>query len=216
MAAPSDSRADDYRERLLAGLAAAIVDVGYSGLRIEDVVRHARVSKRTFYEHFAGKEECLLALYEAECDRVLANVEAALRASPVGEARVEAGTAVYLSTLQAQPGLVRTLLVEILHVGERGLAVRRKVIRRFADLLLREMDAAGVRTAVSPVIATALVGGINELILAAVEEDRADRLVELGPAVAALVRSFLVPRAAVAPAVAARRSATRRTARGRS
>ncbi len=39
----------------------------------------------------------------------------------------------------------------------------------------------------------ALVGGINELILEAAEDDRADRLGELSAAVAALVRAFLVP-----------------------
>ena len=37
-------------------------------MTIADVVRVARVSKRTFYEHFADKEACFLALY-AETSR---------------------------------------------------------------------------------------------------------------------------------------------------
>jgi hypothetical protein len=57
----------------------------------------------------------------------------------------------------------------------------------------------------------ALVGGINELILEAVEEDRVDRLTDLAAPVAALVRSFLLPppaggRAARAPTPRARRA----------
>ena len=210
MAAAVDVRADDYRSRLLAGMVEAIAEVGYADLTLADIVRRARVSRRTFYEHFGSKEDCLLALYGAQTARVAAEIEGAIRDVPPGEARIGVGTAVYLAALQSQPGLVRTLLVEILHVGPRGLAMRRQGMRRFADLLLREMDAAGARTARSPAIAMALVGGINELILEAVEEDRVDRLTGLAAPVAALVRSFLLPpagdRAGRAPAPRARRS----------
>jgi AcrR family transcriptional regulator len=193
---PCEDRQDsDHRQRLLAGMAGAITDVGYAGATLADIVRRARVSKRTFYEHFATKEDCLLALYEAQGGRLVAEIEAAIRGVPAGEARVRIGTAVYLARLQSSAGLVRTLLVEILHVGERGLAMRRRVMRRFADVLLREIEAAGARTAHSPAVAMALVGGINELILEAVEEDRAQRLGELAAAVESLVRAFLVPAA---------------------
>ncbi len=191
---PADAgaaRAREYRERLLAGMADAITEVGYAELTLADIVRRARVSKRTFYEHFATKEECLLALYEAQSARLVAEIEGAIRGAPPGEARLGIGAAVYLASLQSRAGLVRTLLVEILHVGPRGLAMRRRVMRRFADLLRREMAAAGTESPLAPAIATALVGGINELILEAFEDDRADRLGELSAAVAALVRPFL-------------------------
>jgi AcrR family transcriptional regulator len=186
-------RAPDHRERLLAGMAHALGEMAYADLTLTDLVRRARVSRRTFYEHFASKEECLLALYEAHSVRVLDEVTQAIGAAPPGERRVGLGARVYLASLQSQPGLVRTLHLEILHVGERGLALRRRVMRRFAELLRREAEAAGGRTPLAPAVAMALVGGINELVLAAVEEDRLPRLGELADAVAALVRPFVVP-----------------------
>ena len=62
----------DRRARLTAGLADAIAEKGYAAATIADVVRHARVSKRTFYEHFADKEACFLALYSESSDELLA------------------------------------------------------------------------------------------------------------------------------------------------
>ena len=73
------------RARLEAGLAEAIAEKGYAAATIADVVRHARVSKRTFYEHFADKEECFLALYSDSSDELLALIaEAAWGDEPAG------------------------------------------------------------------------------------------------------------------------------------
>ncbi|HEX8385311.1 MAG TPA: TetR/AcrR family transcriptional regulator [Rubricoccaceae bacterium] len=172
-------------------MADAIVELGYNAVTVSDVVRLAKVSKRTFYEHFAGKEEGLLALYEANSVRLVDAVEAALGASPAGITRVEVGVEAYLAGLQARPGLVRTVLVEILHAGPRGLRVRRAVNRRFAALLLREMGAAGTPPPHALDVAMALVGGVNELVLEAVEDGRSDRLTDLVGPVSVLLLPFL-------------------------
>ena len=184
-------RAQEYRKRLLAALSEAISEEGYAGVTVADIVRRARVSKRTFYEQFDTKEESLLALYEVQTDRVLDAVRAAMESAPPGEERVEAGVRTYLETLQARPGQVRTLTLEILHLGERGLATRRRAMRRFADLVLPEIDRAHAGAGRSEVLATALTGGVNELVLKAIEEDRVDRLSGLTEAVTALYRPFL-------------------------
>lgn len=186
------TREDDHRTRLLKGMQEAIAGTGYAELTIADVVRRARVSRRTFYEHFDGKEACLLALFEARSEEVLSAIEAAIAPLPPGEARIVAGTTAYLASLQSDAGSVRTRFIEILHLGERGLRVRRQVLRRFGALLVREMQEAGARVEVSPALATAIVGGINELVLEALEEDRAD-LTGLFPPVTALIRAFLIP-----------------------
>ena len=60
-----------HRARLTGGLAAAIEEKGYAAVTIADVVARARVSKRTFYEHFADKEACFLALYSETSDELL-------------------------------------------------------------------------------------------------------------------------------------------------
>lgn len=193
MSPATEVRARQYRARLLDALSEVISEEGYGGVTVAEVVRRARVSKRTFYEQFETKEESLLALYEAQTGRVLDAVRAAMQSAPPGEQRVEAGVRTYLETLQSRPGQVRTLTLEILHLGERGLATRRRAMRRFADLVLREIDDARDGTRRSEAIATALTGGVNELVLEAIEEDRVDSLSELTEAVVDLYRPFLSP-----------------------
>jgi AcrR family transcriptional regulator len=53
----------NQRDRLLAGAARAVSERGFAGATIADIVRFARVSRRTFYDHFAGKEECIEATF---------------------------------------------------------------------------------------------------------------------------------------------------------
>ena len=52
----------DNRARLLAGLSEALRERSYGEVTVADVVRHAHTSKRTFYEHFADKHDCFVAL----------------------------------------------------------------------------------------------------------------------------------------------------------
>jgi AcrR family transcriptional regulator len=173
----------DTRGRLLGGLALAIVEKGYAATTIADVVRHARVSKRTFYEHFADKEACYLALYAAVNDHLLAVIEQAAGVPGPWRARIEAAARAYLSELAAQPALTRTFLVEIQAAGPRALAARRAMHERFAEHLraLTAQAAAGEPgvAPLSPALATAVVGGLNELMLQAVEDERTDALADL-------------------------------------
>jgi AcrR family transcriptional regulator len=188
----------DTRGRLLGGLALAIVEKGYGATTIADVVRHARVSKRTFYEHFADKEACYLALYAAVNDQLLALIAQAVHGSGSWRERVEAAARAYLSELAAQPALTRTFLVEIQAAGPRALAARRAMHERFAEhLRALTAQAAADEPAIaplSPALATAVVGGINELMLQAVEDGRARELADLTGVATELIVSVVSAR----------------------
>lgn len=194
--APAEGGAEDRRARLTAGLAAAIAEKGYAGTTIADVVRHARVSKRTFYEHFAGKEACFLALYSETSDGLLELIAGAVAGDGPWDARLAAATRAYFERLAAEPALIRAALVDIRAAGPRALRLRREVQGRSADLL-RALSAQepSVRP-LTPALATAVVGGLNELMLEAVEPGHAARLGELADAAVELIRAVLTaPRA---------------------
>lgn len=180
----------DYRRRLMDGMAAAVAERGYADTTIADIVRHARVSRRTFYEQFASKEACLLALYVAASERVIRATAAAIGSAGDRDAQIARATAAYLARMQASPVLTRTLFLEILGAGPAGLQVRREINQRYAELFRGVVEADGGR--LSPDVAAAAVGGVNELILQAVLDDRVDRLVAdvAGPA-AQLLRAVL-------------------------
>jgi AcrR family transcriptional regulator len=184
-----------HRLRLVAAIAALLAARALSTVTIADIARQARVSKRTFYEHFADKEACFIACYETLSDIVLkATLDATTGDLPWAK-KVRASTRAYLSTLESQPALTRTLMMDIYAAGPEALRVRRQVQKRFADQL-RRLVAQGrkdepTRARLSPAMATAVIGGINELVLVAVEEGRADRLTELAPTADALLQGVL-------------------------
>ena len=163
-------------------------------------MRHARVSKRTFYEHFADKEECVLALYAAVGDHVLGRIEEAVRTDGPWRDRVRAATCAYLSELAAEPALTWTFVVEIQAAGPRALAARRAVHRRFAEHVRRLVDEAAAGepaiAPLSPALATAVTGGINELVLEAVEDGRTQALGELAGAASELIVAVATARVA--------------------
>jgi AcrR family transcriptional regulator len=194
----------DTRGRLLEGLAQAIAERGYAASTIADVVRHARVSKRTFYEHFADKEACYLALYRVVSDRLGAVIADAVAIDAPWRERIDAASVAYLAELAAQPALTRTYLLEIQSAGEHALTLRREIHGRFATLL-RDLTERAAREdptlrPLSPSMATAVVGAVNELTLLAVERDEIEWLTELAGTATELVAALI---AVPAPAPAA-------------
>jgi AcrR family transcriptional regulator len=185
-----------HRARLTGGLAAAIAEKGYAAATIADVVRHARVSKRTFYEHFADKEACFLALYSETTDALLALIADEVAGARGGwDDRLATAARAYFGRLAAEPALIRTGLIEIQAAGPTARALRREVQHRYADMLRALSEEAAAEepgiTPLSPVLATAVVGGIDELMLEAVEAGQEHRMAELAGAAIELIRAVL-------------------------
>ncbi|NPC54386.1 TetR/AcrR family transcriptional regulator [Caenimonas sp. S4] len=164
-------------------MAHAVAAKGYADTTIADIVREASVSRRTFYEHFSTKAECLIALYEASSRTALKVLRDSIDPQHEWQTQVEHALSAYLGCMQQNPVLMRTLFIEILGLGTEGLASRRRVNREIADFMLTVVNGgeAGRKRAVplSPGMAMAVVGGINELILEYIEQDRVGQLLEL-------------------------------------
>src|ERR671915_840071 len=76
-APPLEVRQSRQRGRLFDAAAAVFARSGYAEASAEAISRDAGMSKATFYEHFANKEECILALFDAAGRRVREAVSAA-------------------------------------------------------------------------------------------------------------------------------------------
>jgi AcrR family transcriptional regulator len=178
-----ESPVNEHRYRLLEGMAHAVALNGYAATTIADIVQAACVSRRTFYEHFSTKSECLIALYEAASLAALNVLRDAIDPQHAWQAQAEKAMAAYLACLSQNPLLMRTLFIEILGLGMEGLAARRRVNRQIADFMLNLIntghDKGKSGRMLSDDMAMAVVGGINELILQAIEQDRVDQLEEL-------------------------------------
>lgn len=190
---PDTDNATMHRHRLLEGMAHAVAAKGYADTTIADIVREAAVSRRTFYEHFATKADCLIALYEAASHNALEVLRAAIDPARDWQQQVEKAMHAYFGCLSQNPVLMRTLFIEILGLGTEGLAARRRVNDEIAAFMLQVINGErGGRKRQAPLsgdMAMAIVGGINELVLQAIERDRVNRLQELAAPAIQLVRA---------------------------
>lgn len=183
------------RSRLIGGMLLALCEKSFAAVSVADVVRLARVSKRTFYEHFETREACYLATYEAVSSALLERIEqAAVLDLPVSS-RLTAAAQAYLSALAEVPPLARTFFLEIQLAGPEALAARRAVHQRFADLL-RELVRKGIHAgadvrALSPDMSVAIVGAIHELLTVRIEQGRLREVTQLQAAVVELFEALL-------------------------
>jgi AcrR family transcriptional regulator len=191
--------AASQRTRLLEAVGAAVADKGYAATTIEDIVRGAGVSKKTFYEHFADKLDCFLAAYEAASDELLEHVRGAQDAAeddPRGDsedggrgaawlARTRAGIHAYLRWLAAEPALARVFLIEIAAAGPEALERRERLRDRYAERM-RELQVAN---SVPDEIFHAVVAGADDLVVRRLREG--GELLELEPILLYLQVSLL-------------------------
>jgi AcrR family transcriptional regulator len=104
--------AHNQRERLIAALASAVAEHGYSAVTISHVTKEARVSRRVFYENFEGKEECFLAAFEVVVGHIRELAAEAIVPIPDWPHRAIAASRAVLAFLAAEPDLARLCLVE--------------------------------------------------------------------------------------------------------
>ena len=187
------------QERLLEAMAGAVAEKGYARAAVADVIERAGVSRKTFYEHYANKEACFLAAYDAGVGAMLAAIEREIHAAaPDWLAGAEAGTRCYLETLAANGAFARTYLVEVLAAGPDALERRTQVHERFADLLEATHQAARKDVPALPEpgrhIYRAAVGAVDELVTDELLRHGADGLPAMLPAVLEVQMSLLVGR----------------------
>lgn len=180
---PREFVVHNQRERLIAGLAEAIAENGYSGTTIAHITRHAAVSRRTFYEHFNSKDECFVAAYDTVMAELRERVSAAFEDASDWPHAVRAGIDAMLSFLAAEPHLARLCMVEALVAGPVVVERYDAAIQSFVPYFQggREGRPPEVLARLSPTTEEALVGGMVSLISRRIIAGKAEDLEELLP-----------------------------------
>jgi AcrR family transcriptional regulator len=182
-ALPREQVAADQKRRLLRAMTDSVGEKGYRATTIADLVGRAGVSRKTFYEHFANKQECLLATFDViAADGRQRAIEAYREAG--GEGRQEAVEAAIRALFEAtidNPSAARLNMVEIVAAGPAGIERRERAAvqyRRFVHgILQREPDDGTVPDAV----VRAVVGGLSRILYSRVRHGRRAELRQLVP-----------------------------------
>jgi AcrR family transcriptional regulator len=177
--------AASQRTRLLEAVGRAVAEKGYAGATIDDIVRGAGVSKKTFYDHFNDKLDCFLAAYESASDELLSRLREA-QSTPEGWLeRTRAGIVAYLRWLAAEPALARVFLIEVAAAGPVAAERRERIRDRYAEVLRDLQDDARAEIPALPRLPAevfhALVAAVDELVVRRIRESGATALPELEP-----------------------------------
>ena len=155
------------RSRLLDGLAASIKERGYRETKISDIVAHARTSRRTFYEVFASKEECFLALVHEMNQRMQTHIAEALRPDDPWDQQIRAGVTAWIEAIGAAPELSVSWIRELPSLGPVAARAQQDAMRSIKSMLMNLMNTPEMRAAGLPALtdarATILLGGLREL-----------------------------------------------------
>ncbi len=181
---PRDLVAENQRERLLNGVVEAVAERGYNETTIGKITKAAKISRRTFYEYFSGKEECFLAAYEMIDEHVRGSVKKAADPDEPWPEQVRERLSILLSVLSHDPGVARFYLVEPLIAGGEPAARYREAMQLLAESVRPRQTLADMDVEVRD---QALIGGVATLISRRLKAGEPERLPELLPELTELV-----------------------------
>jgi AcrR family transcriptional regulator len=181
---------------MLAAAVEAVEELGYARMTVAEVIGRARVSRKTFYDVFADREDCFLAAFEQALSRVRLRAREAYEGESDWHGGMRAALTRLLSLMDQEPGLTRLCVVEALAAGEKVLERRAAIF----DELARVIDE-GRRApdALDPPAVTAegVVGAIFAVVHSRVLEGGKEPLLSLlSPLMSLIVLPYLGTEAA--------------------
>jgi AcrR family transcriptional regulator len=199
--------ARSQRIRLVGSAIAVAGSGGFAAMTVSAVIAGANVSRKTFYEQFADREDCFLAAYEVVVERALAGVRAAYAVEAPWPERLRAAIDWALRALADHPSEARVAFVEALAVGPRALSLRDRALRELVPLFAPGFDAAPAGVTVPASMPVAIAGTFAELIALRIRQDAAAQLPELLPDLLYCALAPFIGPGAAAEAVVAERLA---------
>jgi AcrR family transcriptional regulator len=146
------------RARILDATARLVAEHGYPGTSVEEIRRRAGVSRRTFYAHFAGKEDAVVAAFDAAVAYVLPRLVEAFRAAPDWAGAIDAAVAAYLALVDCDGAWAAFCVIELPGAGRRAMAHRDAALRRLSAELGPSADLDGIIAALDVQLRARLVG----------------------------------------------------------
>lgn len=173
----TDTAANAFRQRLLNGLAESITEVGYRDTTVADIVRGARTSRRTFYEHFAGRDECFVALIRDHIATKIEQIAAAVDPTTPWEIQVRQAIGAWITHAESHPAITLSWIRDVPLLGDTARQLHRDALETLVGMIRTLSDTEAGRAAsggslTSRQTAIILIGGLAELIADTVEHGR--------------------------------------------
>jgi len=160
---PAKDRKSTQRERLIAGMIAAANHYGYAGANVSQVIAYAGVSRPTFYDYFADKDDCFLQTNRDIVGRLLEQIRDAV-ASVAPERALQAAIRRLIERAEAEPAQAQFLANVTMAGGPRALDERDRAIAEI-ERIVEDARADAAPDALMPDLPIrALIGAAHWLL----------------------------------------------------
>jgi AcrR family transcriptional regulator len=140
-----------------------VAEHGYNAVAVAALTKRARVSKRDFYKHFSGKEDCFLATYDTVVSHSVRGILAAAEGEEGWRERCRLGFLALADQIASNPKAARLALVEVFTAGAAAVERMLRTNRLFEALLAKNLSLADGPSPVPPLVVKAIVAGCGRL-----------------------------------------------------
>ncbi|HTC73774.1 MAG TPA: TetR/AcrR family transcriptional regulator [Solirubrobacteraceae bacterium] len=209
------SIAELQRSRLVKAAVAVASEHGYEGMSATAVIARAGVSRKTFYELFASREDCFLAVIEESLAEMAAVARPAYEQESSWSVRLRAALLALLEFLEGERDMGALALAYLVGYGPRSSELRARALGFLQRVVAEGNSQAKAGHESSPLTAELVVGGVLAAVHTRLQSSpqRLRRLVNslmwmivlpyLGPAAARRQLTRTTPKRAATPATPA-------------
>jgi AcrR family transcriptional regulator len=175
--------ADNQRTRLIEAMVLLAGERGFAATPVADLIARAQVSRKTFYAHFANREDLLLAAFDSCATTNLERAQSSCSDSNMnGNSDTQTGLERMIGHLcrcqDERPGTIAICNVEITASNGNGLKLRSDLMRSYGSMIQGSLGKAG--EAMSGDFARTLAGALHRTIDMSLRREKEVSTDELG------------------------------------
>jgi len=185
---PAPSRVSEIqRQRILVATADVTAERGAPAVTVAHIVARSGVSRRTFYELFSDREQCVLAALDQAIAHATAAVVPAWDTPGRWRERIRAALTALLGFLDEEPALARLCIVESLAAGPEALEHRTRIVHALIAAVEEGRQETRTGRQPPPLAAEGVVGAVLAVIHARLVTRASKPLTSLLPELMATV-----------------------------
>jgi AcrR family transcriptional regulator len=178
------------RKRILDAVVAVVAERGVAGASVGLVIARAGVSRRAFYERFAGLDECLLAVLDGALERAGPIVVGAFGKDGPWQEGMRGALGAMLDFFDEEPALTRVCLLELGAASPVVRAHRERILAAFAGIVVARIEREVSHP--SPLAAEGTYASVVGIVNARLTGPGQPPLLELlGPLMGIIVAPFM-------------------------
>lgn len=158
--APPAEVAASQQQRLQAATIQVVASGGYEAVNVRDIVRLAKVSTRSFYEHFDSKEECVVRAYaDVVHDARIGLIAAQMEGGDWSE-RLRRILVSFAQAVTDNPAAARLVLVDAYADGSAALDRAHTTEANFVSMLAKGISRPPGGVVVSHLVVEGMMAGV--------------------------------------------------------